>query len=88
MFRRACHVSRVVLGATMLINRLMPPTIVALAPLNVAICYWNFVLDPGAVDIVFGILTIALNAVLAWAWRDYFWPLFVWRGRANYSLAP
>jgi hypothetical protein len=81
-------VIEVLLGATMLANRLMPLTVIALIPLNVVICYWNFVLDPGAVDIVFGILTIVLNAVLAWPWRGYFWPLFAWRGRPDYSLDP
>jgi hypothetical protein len=46
------------------------------------------VLDPAPVDFVFGVLTVVLNAVLAWAWRDHFWPLFAWRGRPDYSLDP
>ena len=78
----------VALGLTMLANRLMPATIIALVPLNVVICYWNFVLDPGVVEWVFGILTSVFNAVLAWAWRGYFWRLFTWRGHADYSLDP
>ena len=78
----------VVLGVTMLANRLMPLTIVALVPLNVVICYWNFVLDPGVVEYVFGILTIVFNAVLAWMWRDYFWQLFTWKGAPDYSPDP
>ena len=77
----------VVLGVTMLANRLMPLTVIALVPLNVVICYRNFVLDPAPVDFVFGGLTIALNALLAWVWRGYFWPLLIWHGRADYSFA-
>jgi hypothetical protein len=78
----------VALGATMLANRLMPLTVIALVPLNVVICYWNFVLDPGAVEYAFGILTIIFNAVLAWMWRGYFWQLFVWQGAPDFSLDP
>jgi hypothetical protein len=81
-------VLEVVLGVTMLANRLMPLTVIALIPLNVVICYWNFVLDPGLIDYVFGVLTIVFNAVLAWAWRGYFWPLLAWRGKPDYSLDP
>lgn len=81
-------VLEVVLGVTLLANRLMPLTIVALVPINVVICYWNFVLDPGAIDIVFGIATIFFNAVIAWMWRGYFWPLFAWKGTPDYSLDP
>ena len=72
---------------TMLANRAMPLTVIALVPLNVVIVYWNFALDEGAVEWTFGALSIALNAVLAWPWRHYFWPLLVWRGRPDYGLA-
>ena len=64
------------------------PEPVALVPLNVVIVYWNFVLDEGAVEWTFGALSIAFNAILAWPWRRYFWPLFVWKGRADYTLSP
>ena len=80
-------VIEVVLGVTMLLNRAMPLTVIALVPLNVVIVYWNFVLDEGVVEWTFGALSIAFNAVLAWPWRGYFWPLFVWRGRADYSTS-
>ena len=43
----------VVLGLTMLLNRAMPLTIIALVPLNAVIVYWNFVLDEGAVEWTF-----------------------------------
>src|SRR4026209_835073 len=75
-----------ILGVTMLLNRAMPLTMIALVPLNVVIVYWNFVLDGGAVEWTFGALSIVINAVLAWPWRHYFRPLFVWRGTADFSL--
>lgn len=78
----------VVLGVTMLLNRAMPLTILALIPLNVVIVYWNFVLDEGAVEWTFGALSILFNAVLIWPWRRYFWGLFVWRGTPDYTLDP
>ena len=43
-------VIEVALGLTMLLNRAMPLTVIALVPLNVVIVYWNFVLDEGAVE--------------------------------------
>jgi hypothetical protein len=78
----------VLLGATMLVNRAMPLTVIALVPLNVVIVYWNFALDTGAVEWTFGALTVVFNAVLAWPWRHYFRPLFVWRGAADYTVRP
>ena len=77
----------VILGVTMLLDRAMPLTVIALVPLNAVIVYWNFVLDEGAVEWTFGVLSIAFNLVLAWPWRHYFWPLFVWRGAPDYGLA-
>jgi len=76
----------IVLGITMLMNRWMPATLVALIPINIVIIYWNFVLDPGVVEYVFGAFSILFNAILVWPWRRYFWPLFAWKGEADYSL--
>ena len=81
-------VIEVVLGITILINRLMPATIVALIPLNIVIVYWNLVLDTGWVEWSFGTLTIVFNVLLAWPWRRYFWPIFAWKGHPDYSLDP
>jgi hypothetical protein len=81
-------VLEVVLGVTILLNRAMPLTIVALVPVNLVIVYWNFVLDEGLVEWTFGALSIAFNVILAWPWRRYFWPLFVWKGQADHSLEP
>lgn len=81
-------VIEIILGITMLANRFMPATIIALVPINIVIIYWNFVLDPGVVEYVFGALSILFNAILAWPWRQYFWPLFAFEPKADYSLAP
>lgn len=79
-------VIEIALGLTMLANRGMPMTIIALVPLNVVIVYWNFVLDTGWTEWIFGTLSVVFNLVLAWPWRHYFRPLIVWRGTADYSL--
>lgn len=78
----------ILLGLTILANRAMPLTIIALVPINLVIVYWSFVLDTGLVEWTFGALTIVFNAILAWPWRHSFWPLFVWRGRADFATEP
>ena len=77
----------IVLGITILADRFMPLTIVALVPLNVVIVYWNFVLEVGTVEYVFGMLSIIFNVILAWPWRRYFWQLFAWNGQADYTFS-
>jgi len=79
--------AEVVLGITMLANRAMPMTLVVLTPINIVILYWNFVLEVGTVEYVFGALSLIFNVLLAWPWRTYFWPLTVWRGRPDYGAA-
>jgi len=79
-------VAEIVLGLLILSNRAMPLAVIAIAPINVVIVYWNFVLDEGVVEYTFGALTILFNLVLAWPWRGYFWPLLVWRPAPDYSL--
>ncbi len=78
-------VVEIVVGLLILANRAMPLAVIAITPINFVICYWNFVLDEGTVEYTFGALTILFNAVMAWVWRGYFWPLFVWRGTPDYS---
>ena len=80
-------VAEIALGILILANRLMPLCVIAIIPINFVILYWNFVLDEGTIDIVFGTLTILFNAVMAWAWRGYFWPLFAWRGTPDFGTA-
>lgn len=78
-------VIEVVLGVTMLANRGMPLTLIALVPLNIVIVYWNFVLDTGWTEWIFGAFSILFNAILAWPWRRYFWPICVWKGSPDYG---
>lgn len=79
-------IAEIVFGLLILANRLMPVTVIAIIPINFVILWWNFVLDEGTIDIVFGTLTILFNAVFVWIWRHYYWPLFDWRGAPDYSL--
>jgi hypothetical protein len=81
-------VLEIVLGLTILANRAMPLTLLALTPINIVIIYWNFVLDPATVDYVFGALSIVFNLTLAWPWRRVFYPLFAWKGAADQSCTP
>jgi hypothetical protein len=81
-------VIEVILGLTMLANRLMPLTILAMIPINVVIVYWNFVLEIGTVEYVFGALTIVFNAILAWPWRGHLWQLLSWNAKPAYSVFP
>jgi uncharacterized membrane protein YphA (DoxX/SURF4 family) len=81
-------VIEVVLGVSILLNRFMPLAIVALVPINVVIVYWNFALEVGTVEYVFGALSIAFNVILAWPWRGHFWQLFSWSGKPDYALFP
>ncbi len=78
----------ILLGLLILANRAMPLAMLALIPINLVIVYWNFVLDEGLVEWTFGAMSILFNAILAWPWRRYFWPLFVWRGAADHSARP
>jgi len=78
-------IAEIVLGLLILANRAMPLAVIAVAPINFVILYWNIVLDEGVVEYTFSALTVLFNLVLAWAWRGYFWPLFVWRGQPDYS---
>jgi hypothetical protein len=81
-------VLEILIGITMLLNRAMPLTILALIPVNIVIVYWNFALEEGLVEWTFGALSILFNAILIWPWRRYFWPLFVWNGKADFSFDP
>lgn len=78
-------VLEVILGLSLLANRAMPLTIIAMAPINIVILYWNFVLDTGWTEWIFGALTIVFSAIIAWPWRRYFWPIFGWNGTADFS---
>lgn len=81
-------VAEIVLGLLILANRAMPFAVVAITPINFVIVYWNFVLDEGVIEYVFGALTIVFNVVMAWPWRHYLYPLLTLNGTSDYSLKP
>jgi hypothetical protein len=81
-------VAEIALGILILANRMMVFAAIAIVPINFVILYWNFVLDEGAVEYTFGALTVLFNIILIWPWRRYYWRLFVWRGRPDFSTAP
>lgn len=72
-------VMEVVVGFLLLINRGVLPSAVAIAPITVVIAYWNFVLDPGVIEYIFGIATVALNAILLWPYHTLLIPILRWR---------
>ena len=78
-------VAEIVFGLLILANRMMPLAAAAIVPINFVILYWNFVLEVGTVEYTFGALTLLFNAILLWPWRRYYWPLFVWNGRPDFS---
>ncbi len=81
-------VAEIILGLLILANRMMVFTALAIVPINVVIIYWNFILDEGAIEYTFGALTILFNAILIWPWRRYYWRLFSWRGKPDFSTDP
>lgn len=81
-------IAEIVFGLLILANRMMPLAAAAVVPINFVIVYWNFVLDEGTVEYTFGALTILFNLILLWPWRRYYWRLFAWKGRPDFSTAP
>ena len=71
-------VVEVVVGALLLMNRAILPASLASVPLTAVIAYWNFVLDPGIVEYVFGTLTVIMNAFLLWPYRSELLALLRW----------
>ncbi len=80
-------VAEIAFGLLILANRLMPLAAIAVLPINFVIVYWNFVLDEGVIEYVFGGLTILFNGVFLWVWRHYYWQLLSWSGTPDYSLS-
>jgi uncharacterized membrane protein YphA (DoxX/SURF4 family) len=81
-------IAEIALGILILANRMMVFAAIAIVPINFVILYWNFVLDEGAVEYTFGVLTVLFNIILLWPWRRYYWRLFTWRGRPDFSTEP
>ncbi|GAM05501.1 hypothetical protein [Novosphingobium sp. MBES04] len=81
-------VAEIAIAVLVLADRMMPLVAAAAVPLTVVIAYWNFALEWGVVEVVFGALTILFNAVLLWPYRAYYRPtLTAWRGERDFSLS-
>jgi len=74
-------VMEVAQGIMILTGFMMPLAIATALPLSVMIAHWNFILTPGPVEIVFGVLTLGFNLVLMFAYWSYFKGFFDVRGR-------
>ncbi|WP_185999265.1 MULTISPECIES: hypothetical protein [Novosphingobium] len=84
-------VIEIAIAVLVLADRMMPLVAVAAVPLTAVIAYWNFALEWGAIEAIFGTLTVVFNAVLLWPYRAYYLPaITAWRGRRDFgaSLAP
>lgn len=76
----------IVIAVAVLADRMMPLMAAASVPLTIVIAYWNFVLEWGVVEVVFGALTIVFNAALLWPYRRYYWPMVMaWRGERDFG---
>lgn len=64
----------VVLGALLLIGLFVPLALVVLMPISINILLFHAFLTPG--NTIMGILIVLLHLYLAWAYRDYYRPLF------------
>lgn len=78
----------IAIGAALIANRAMPLAILALVPINLVIVYWNLELEGGWVGWTGGLLTAIPTIAVVWPWRGYFWPLFIFRGQADYGFNP
>lgn len=74
-------VMEVAQGAMILAGVMMPMAIATALPLSIIIAYWNFILTPGTVEIVFGVLTLGFNIILMFAYWSYFKGFFDLNGK-------
>jgi putative oxidoreductase len=67
----------VVLGALLLIGLFVPLALVILMPISINILLFHAFLTPG--NTLMGIVIVLIHVYLAWAYRDYYKPLFIRR---------
>jgi uncharacterized membrane protein YphA (DoxX/SURF4 family) len=80
-------VLEIVIALLVLADRLMPLVAVAAVPLTAVIAYWNFALEWGVIEVIFGALTVIFNAALLWPYRAFYLPvLTAWKGHRDFSL--
>jgi uncharacterized membrane protein YphA (DoxX/SURF4 family) len=74
----------IIIALLVLADRLMPLVAAAAVPLTAVIAYWNFALEWGVIEVIFGALTVMFNAVLLWPYRSFYLPILTaWRGPAT-----
>jgi len=79
-------IAEIAIAVAVLADRAMPLAAAASVPLTIVIAYWNFVLEWGVVEVVFGTLTIVFNAALLWPYRAYYRPMLrAWKGRRDFG---
>mgnify|MGYP006891168350 CR=1 FL=1 len=67
----------VVPGALLLIGLFVPLALVILMPISINILLFHAFLTPG--NTLMGIVIVLIHVYLAWAYRDYYKPLFIRR---------
>jgi putative oxidoreductase len=72
----------VIAGVLLLAGIFVPLTLVVIAPISLQILLFHILLAPAGAAM--GIVLVALNLYLAWAYRDSYKPLF--QRKANLSL--
>lgn len=79
-------IAEIAIAIAVLADRMMPLTAAASVPLTIVIWYWNFVLEWGVVEVIFGTLTVLFNAILLWPYRAYYWPiLLAWKAPKDFG---
>ncbi len=68
-------VIEVIFGAMLLAGIFVPLSLVILMPVSINILLFHVFLSPGGA--VMGVVIVAIHVYLAWAYRDYYKPLFV-----------
>ena len=77
----------VVVGAALLAGLFVPLALIVLLPITVNIALYHLFLDPSMPGVVVGVLVLALNAFLIWAYRAYYAPMKTARARPGTRLA-
>ena len=63
---------QLVAGALILVGVFVPFALCAAMPVNVGAAFWTVVLDHQPLGAALGLLAVALNALLMFAWLDYY----------------
>lgn len=67
-------IAEMLIGLACLSDRCMPLAMAMAVPLTIVIAYWNFVLEWRLIEAIVGTLTAAMNLIMRWPHRAYYWP--------------